>query len=113
MFIFNEICNMKINDLPIKELLPGFVGKFLHTENNTITFWEIAQGASIPMHQHVHEQVTQITEGKFEMTIGNETMILEPGAIMVIPSNVPHCGTALTPCKILDVFSPVREDYRF
>jgi quercetin dioxygenase-like cupin family protein len=51
-------------------------------------------------------------EGKFELTIGEKTQIYEPGFIAVIPSNVPHGGIALTDCKIFDIFSPVRSDYK-
>jgi quercetin dioxygenase-like cupin family protein len=50
-------------------------------------------------------------EGKLEMQIGNETVILEPGMIQVIPSNTPHGAIAHTDCVLVDVFNPVREDY--
>jgi quercetin dioxygenase-like cupin family protein len=39
-------------------------------------------------------------------------MALTPGKVVVIGSNVPHSGKAITDCRILDVFQPVREDYR-
>ena len=51
-------------------------------------------------------------EGKLKMQIGNEEFVLEPGIVKVIPSNTPHSAIALTDCKLIDVFSPVREDYR-
>ena len=34
------------------------------------------------------------------------------GQVFVIPPDVPHSGRALTRCRVLDVFAPVREDYR-
>jgi quercetin dioxygenase-like cupin family protein len=46
------------------------------------------------------------------MQIGDEEVILESGHVKVIPSNTPHAAVALTDCKLIDVFSPVREDYR-
>jgi len=46
------------------------------------------------------------------MTIGGVTQILEPGVITLIPSNVVHSARALTDCKVVDIFSPVREDYK-
>jgi quercetin dioxygenase-like cupin family protein len=51
-------------------------------------------------------------EGKMEMHIGDETIMLEPGVVKVIPSNTPHSATAHTDCVLIDVFSPVREDYK-
>jgi quercetin dioxygenase-like cupin family protein len=51
-------------------------------------------------------------EGKFELTVDAEAKILTPGAVVIVPPNVPHSGKAITDCRIIDVFHPVREDYR-
>ncbi|PWU00588.1 MAG: cupin domain-containing protein [Bacteroidetes bacterium] len=104
---------LHIESLKSKEVFPGFTGRFLHGEKSTTAFWDVKKGSSVPMHQHVHEQVTYIVEGDLEMTIGGEKMLLTAGAMHVIPSNTPHTATAKTDCKIIDVFVPVREDYRF
>lgn len=103
----------ELENLAAREILPGFFGKFIHTENMTLAFWEIKSGSQLPEHSHKHEQVANLTEGKFELTIDGKTKILEPGQIAVIPSNSIHSGKALTDCKILDIFSPVRVDYKF
>ena len=95
-----------------KEIIKGFKARFVHTDNATIAFWEVEKGAILPMHSHIHEQTTQVLEGKFQLTIGDETNVYTHGFIAVIPSNVLHSGIALTDCKIFDVFCPVREDYK-
>ncbi len=95
-----------------KELIKGFRGRFVHTENATLAFWEIEEGAVLPEHSHFHEQTACVLEGCFELTIAGETRAYEPGVLAVIPSNAVHSGRALTDCKILDVFCPVREEYR-
>jgi len=46
------------------------------------------------------------------MTVAGETRLLEPGMVAVIPPEARHSGRALADCYILDVFYPVREDYR-
>ena len=51
-------------------------------------------------------------EGKLELVIDGVSTVLEPGMIANIPSNVIHRGKALTNCKVTDVFSPTREDYK-
>ncbi|NDJ75171.1 MAG: cupin domain-containing protein [Chloroflexi bacterium] len=95
-----------------REVVPGFHGKFIHSENVTVSFWDIEQDAVLPEHAHEHEQFSVVLEGKLELTVGGETRVLEPGLVAVIPGNVPHSGRAITPCRVCDVFYPVREDYR-
>lgn len=104
---------IKLKDIPSKELLPGFTGRMIHTENMTLAYWDIKEGSVLPEHHHVHEQVSaQVISGELELTLEGETRIMKAGDIAIIPSNAVHSGKAITDCQILDVFSPVREDYR-
>ena len=95
-----------------REIAPGFMAKFVHSEFMTTSFVEVEAGAKLPLHSHMNEQLSIITEGKFEMTIDGVTNIYEPGMVVEIPANVEHEGTALTACKITDIFYPVREDFK-
>lgn len=95
-----------------KEIVPGLYGRFIHGDKITLSFVDIEDGAILPEHSHPHEQITYILEGELEMTIGGEKMLLTPGMVHVIPGNTPHSAIARTPCKVLDAFSPVREDYK-
>jgi quercetin dioxygenase-like cupin family protein len=52
-----------------------------------------------------------VLEGSFELTIQGETQILTAGKAALIPSQAIHSGRALTRCKIIDIFCPIREDY--
>ena len=106
------IVDQRILDIDPREIIKGYKARFLHTDSMTLAFWEIDQGAELPMHNHIHEQVVQLLEGEFEMTIDGHTKTHKPGSVLVIPSNVPHSGKAITACKILDIFNPVREDYK-
>ena len=92
--------------------MPGCYGKMVHSNNMTLAFWEVEEGARVPEHAHVHEQIMHVMEGDFEFTVGGVTKMYRPGDIVVIGSNVPHSGTALTPCRLMDVFSPPREEYK-
>ncbi|MCJ7525733.1 MAG: cupin domain-containing protein, partial [Candidatus Aminicenantes bacterium] len=69
-------------------------------------------GAALPSHAHAHEQVANVSEGEFELTIDGVATILKPGQVALIPGGVSHCGRAVSACKIIDVFYPVREDYK-
>ncbi|HCE55341.1 MAG TPA: cupin domain-containing protein [Lutibacter sp.] len=102
----------EIANIEQKEIIKGFKGRFFHTNSFTIAFWDIEEGSILPEHSHIHEQSTQVIEGKLELVIDGLSTILEPGMIANIPSNVIHSGKALTNCKVTDIFSPTREDYK-
>ena len=103
---------INLNDSAPREMMRGFNGCFVHTEGITFVEWHVTAGALLPEHSHPHEQVTAVQEGEFEMTIDGSKNHLTPGSVAVIPSNVLHSGLAVTDCTIIDVFHPVREDYR-
>jgi quercetin dioxygenase-like cupin family protein len=66
----------------------------------------------MPEHRHPHDQSGMVLEGEFEMTIEGKTVQLTPGKMITIPGDVLHSGLAITACRILDTFYPVREEYR-
>ena len=69
------------------------------------------KGAIGPLHNHHHTQVTHIAVGTFEVTIEEETRILKKGDSFYIPSNKIHGVVCLEEGILIDVFSPMREDF--
>ncbi len=102
-----------VAELPGKELVPGGEARVIHTGTMSFVYWKTQAGAHFPMHQHPQEQVAHVLEGRFELTVGSETKVLEPGITAVIPGGVPHGGRSITDCLLLDVFHPERDDYKF
>lgn len=100
------------DDIEERTMLPGLHGKFIHTERMTFALWRFEPGASVPLHSHPHEQVAHFYSGEFEFTVDGKRHLMTAGTVMVIPPGVPHEGRALTEVRVMDVFSPVREDYR-
>lgn len=103
---------IKLAEIVPQEIMPGYHGKLVHTQNMSLAFWEVDAGAKVPEHAHMNEQVMRVLEGKFELTLDGITKTYEPGDLVIIPPHVSHSGLALTPCKLMDVFSPTREEYR-
>lgn len=101
----------QLDQISPKEILPGYTVKFVHSERMTFAYWDVKKGSPLPEHSHEHEQVANVLSGEYELTVGGETHRLKPGDVAVIPSNVIHSGVAITDCRLMDVFAPVREDY--
>ncbi|MFO0903355.1 MAG: cupin domain-containing protein [Pirellulales bacterium] len=81
-------------------------------EHLMLSYLEMEAGAEVPLHSHPHEQGGILLQGKVQLTIGDETRVVEAGSLFIIPPNVPHRAVAVDgPAVVLDVFSPVREDY--
>jgi quercetin dioxygenase-like cupin family protein len=103
---------IQLAEIAPKEILAGFDGKMIHGETMTLVYWDVKQGAEVPEHSHVNEQIMQVLEGRFEFTVAGITSIYQQGELVIIPANIPHSGKAITPCKLMDIFSPAREEYK-
>lgn len=44
-----------LTDIEAREIIPGFHGKFVHTDHMTLAYWDIEAGALLPEHAHAHE----------------------------------------------------------
>jgi quercetin dioxygenase-like cupin family protein len=90
----------------------GISGKISHSDVSTFCHFTIENGTNLPEHSHMHEQWCHVIEGRLEFNIQGEKQILTSGMSAFIPSNLPHSAKALTECKVIDCFTPVREDFR-
>jgi len=96
---------------PVEELSPAIGRQVVHTENMTIAKITLGAGAHVPRHEHVHEQVANVLEGRCRFVVGGEEQVVSAGESVFIASGVPHEVEALTDAIVLDVFSPLRDDW--
>ena len=85
---------------------------FIHTDNITVAFNDLKAGAIVPEHEHVHETIDFVMEGTLEMVIAGEVHVMNAGTVARVPSNVRHGARAITPCRVINIFYPKREDFK-
>ena len=75
---------------------------------------EIDANSEMPWHTHPHEQARIVIEGEMEMGVDSEVKALNPGDMYIIPDGVEHYAKCSgTRAKALDIFSPVREEFKY
>ena len=96
------------------ELVPGARTRTFWGDQVLLSLVEIDAGAEVPKHTHPHEQAGIVIEGEMEMGIGGEVRTIRPGDMYIIPGDVEHYARSIgTPVKALDIFSPVREEFKY
>ena len=101
-----------LDSVPPIQLFPGVRLRTPYGQNLMLSYVELDAGAVVPTHQHPHEQAGMVLRGRMELTIGDETRTLGEGEMFIVPPNTPHRAASVGgPVVVLDVFSPVREDY--
>jgi quercetin dioxygenase-like cupin family protein len=92
-----------------------FPGVEIHTTAGTnlmLSVVHLEPESVVLDHAHPHEQMGILLEGRLEFTVGGVTRLIGPGDIWRIPGGVVHRVRALEQSVALDVFHPIREDYR-
>jgi quercetin dioxygenase-like cupin family protein len=100
------------NALPAEQLAPLITRRAVHTQNMTLARLELANGAVVAEHQHVHEQFTTVERGCLRFRLGGEEIYLRAGQSLAIPSGIPHGVTAIEDTIVTDIFAPVRDDWQ-
>jgi mannose-6-phosphate isomerase-like protein (cupin superfamily) len=100
---------IEIDDMIVGSPLPGWAGRFFHSEHMTFAHWDIAAGApDLHEHSHPHEEVWNIVAGEVVLVIGGQARTLGAGAAAVVPPNVPHSATVTGACRVIVTDFPVR-----
>ena len=95
-----------------EEVAPGLSRQIMGYDNKIMLVKaKFDKGAVGKMHQHYHSQVTYVESGEFEMTIEGEIRKLEAGDSFYVLPNLMHGCVCTSPGVLIDVFSPVREDF--
>jgi quercetin dioxygenase-like cupin family protein len=110
----NAVSYYRWNDVPQEQVKPGLTRRLITGERAMVASVELVRGCVVPRHAHVHEQISYVLDGCLRLVVGDagaESYEVRTGEVVVIPSNVPHAAEALEDTRVLDVFSPPREDW--
>ena len=69
------------------------------------------EGAIGEVHSHPHTQTAYVVSGKFEVMVDGRKEVLGPGGCFFVPSGADHGAVCLEEGILLDIFTPVREDF--
>lgn len=94
------------------ELAAGVTMRPLFGEGAMLNLLEFEPGGGVGTHSHPHEQLGHVLEGELVLTIDSVEHRLGPGDAYQIPGGVEHSARSEGACLVMDVFQPVREDYR-
>jgi quercetin dioxygenase-like cupin family protein len=94
-------------------IFPGVQIRTWAADKMMISVVELEPRSIVEEHSHPHEQVGMLLEGRATFYIGTEEKTLGPGDLYRIPGNIRHKVTVLDqPTRAIDIFYPVREEYR-
>jgi len=103
---WDDMPKERVNDMLDRRLITGDRMMLAHVY--------LKKGCIVPKHSHENEQLTYILEGALRFKLGDdqhETVVVNAGEVLHIPSNVPHEAEALEDTLDVDVFSPPRADW--
>jgi quercetin dioxygenase-like cupin family protein len=100
------------DDVSWEETGPGMKRKIMsYDERLMLVKVAFEKGAVGTLHQHYHTQISHVETGVFEVEIAGEKKVLRAGDAFYIPPNVMHGAVCLEEGVLLDIFSPMREDF--
>ena len=100
-----------ITQLPVRERLPGWFGRYFHSASMTFAHYEFVRGATIHEHFHPEEEVYEVIEGELEITVEGESQVASEGFAAIVPAGARHSVKALSDGRAIIIDHPVRPDF--
>jgi len=98
-------------DIPAENVSPSVSRRYITADRVTVAQFHLKQGGVVPRHSHEQEQITCVMSGALEFVINGLQVVVSSGEVAQIPSWVEHEVRVLEDTVVIDVFSPVRQDW--
>jgi len=108
------VTKLNWGSVPNETVNPSMTRQIVSGEKLMIAKMKFQDGFVVPLHHHVHEQVSQVISGKMRFWFGankEQTMELGPGDVVVIPSDLPHMAEIIGDVEAIDTWAPPRQDW--
>ena len=103
LYRWDEIALEKVTEMVSRKFVTG--------DRQTLAQIYLKRGAVVPMHAHESEQMTYVLQGTLKLLVAGEEVTLREGEVLHLASGLPHQVEALDDTFVLDVFSPIRQDW--
>ena len=98
-----DIAPEQMNSLTTRQYVVG--------TNTMLARLVLKKGAHVPLHQHMHEQISHVVEGSLNFMLEGKVVTVRTGEVLCIPPHIPHEVIALEDSVALDIFNPPRQDW--
>jgi len=99
------------DDVPAEQINPSINRRFITADTVTVARFELRRGGLVPMHSHGNEQVSMVMSGALKFRVGGQETVVRAGEVIQLPGGLPHEVEVLEDAVVVDVFSPVRQDW--
>jgi quercetin dioxygenase-like cupin family protein len=99
------------SDIAAEHINPSISRQFITADRVTIGRFELKRGGVVPSHAHENEQVSIVLSGALLFRIEGREIVVKAGEVMQIPGRIAHEVDVLEDTLVVDVFSPVRQDW--
>jgi quercetin dioxygenase-like cupin family protein len=110
----SDLQSLNWDKIELEDVNPSMRRRIITGENMTVARIYLSDGFLVPMHSHIHEQITQVISGRMRFVFGDDrarTQEFGPGDVVVIPSNLPHEALAIGDVEEMDMWTPRRDDW--
>lgn len=97
--------------IPNEQITDAIARKYITADSVTVARFELKRGGVVPRHAHENEQVSCVLSGALAFRFGGQEIVARAGDVVQIPAWVEHEVAVLEDALVLDVFSPVRDDW--
>lgn len=100
------------NENPWIEICPGIKRQTVTSGKTMYQMLAVLDaGSKMPEHRHPQEQIVHVLDGRLKLIVEEKPHELATGDSFYLASNVPHGVETIEEARVLDTFSPPRDEY--